>query len=67
MAELERGVTYWKGSGGQSGEGMYIYYTVVSKYEEILLRRLLWQEDEHAFIVVDENQRVYGNFIRRLN
>lgn len=67
MSELERGVTYWKGSGGQSGEGIYIYYTVISKYEEILLRRILSQKDEHAFIVVNENQRVYGNFIRRLN
>lgn len=67
MDKLERGVTYWKGSGGQSGEGMYIYYTVVSKYEEMLLRRLIQQEDKQAFIVVDENQRVYGNFIRRLN
>lgn len=67
MTDLERGVTYWRGSGGQSGEGMYIYYTVVSKYEEILLRRLVRQEDEHAFMVVDEDQRVYGNFIRRLS
>lgn len=67
MADLERGVTYWRGSGGQSGEGMYIYYTVVSKYEEILLRRLVRQEDEHAFMVVDQDQRVYGNFVRRLS
>lgn len=66
MGELERGVTYWNGSGGKSGGGMYIYYTVVSKYEEILLRRMVWQEDEHAFIVVSENQKVYGNFIRKL-
>lgn len=66
MEELERGVTYWGGSGGQSGDGMYVYYTVVSKYEEILLRRLVQQRDAHAFIVVSENQRVYGNFIRKL-
>lgn len=67
MEELERGVTYWEGSGGQSGSGMYVYYTVVSKYEEIILRRIVQMEDEHAFIVVDENQRVYGHFIRKLN
>lgn len=67
MAALERGVTYWSGSGGHTYDGKTIYYVAVSKYEEEQLRSVVRRLDEGAFIVVDENKRIYGNYARRLN
>lgn len=67
MDALQRGVTYWKGNGGHSQNEKTIYYVAASKFEEPELRRIVRELDEEAFIIVDENKRIYGNYIRRLN
>ena len=67
MESVSRGVTFWEGTGGRSKGNKYIYYTVVNKFEEMVLRKVIEQEDPKAFVVVAEGLRVYGTFIRRLN
>lgn len=67
MESVQRGVTVWEGKGCRSGSGKFIYYTVVNKFEEVILRKVIAQEDPDAFVVVSESLRVYGTFIRRLD
>lgn len=67
MESVARGVTIWEGKGAHTGESRFIYYTVVSKFEEVVLRKVIEQEDPDAFVVVSEDLRVYGTFIRRLD
>lgn len=67
MGSVDRGVTFWEGTGGRSLGKKYIYYTVVNKFEEMVLRKVIEQEDPNAFVVVTEGLRVYGTFIRRLD
>lgn len=66
MESVSRGVTFWEGTGGHSLKGKFVYYTVVNKFEEVVLRKAIEQEDPSAFVVVSEDLRVYGTFIRRL-
>lgn len=66
VESVKRGATVWKGFGAHSGSDKYVCFTVVSKFEEVILRKAVESEDPGAFIVVSEHLRVYGNFIRRL-
>lgn len=67
MESVARGVTLWEGKGGHTGGSKFVYYTVVNKFEEVVLRKVISQEDPNAFVVVSEELRVYGTFIRRLD
>ncbi len=67
MDSVQRGVTVWEGRGGRTGRHKYVYYTVVNKFEEMALRKVIESEDPDAFVVVSEEVRIYGNFIRRLS
>ena len=67
MESVSRGVTFWEGTGGHSLKGKFVYYTVVNKFEEVVLRKAIEQEDPGAFVVVSEDLRVYGTFLRRLD
>ena len=40
---------------------------MVNKVEEVVLRKAIEQEDPGAFVVVSEDLRVYGTFLRRLD
>lgn len=66
-ASVARGATVWQAAGGHTGQGKYVYYTVVSKFEEVVLRKVIAEEDPDAFVVVSEHLQVYGHFIRRLS
>lgn len=67
MESVSRGVTFWEGTGGHSLKGKFVYHTVVNKFEEVVLRKAIEQEDPSAFVVVSEDLRVYGTFLRRLD
>lgn len=67
MESVSRGVTFWEGTGGHNLKGKFVYYTVVNKFEEVVLRKAIEQEDPSAFVVVSEDLRVYGTFLRRLD
>lgn len=65
MKELKRGVTAWDGVGAYTNEDSHVLITVISKYEEPLLKEVLARIDPHAFIIVSDNTRVIGNFEKR--
>ena len=65
MEDLGRGVTAWEGEGVYTGEGTHVLVTVISKYEEPHLRELIAEHDPHAFMIISDNTRVVGNFIKR--
>ncbi len=64
--EMIRGVTYWKGAGAYSGEERYIFVCVFNKYEVRRFKELVQMHDPSAFVVVNEEVEVLGNFEKRL-
>lgn len=64
--ELVRGATCWKGEGAFTGEETNIIYTAVSKYEVSKLVKRIKEIDEKAFVVIQEDLSIAGNFEKRL-
>ncbi|NLU23841.1 MAG: YitT family protein [Clostridiales bacterium] len=67
MEELERGVTFWEGQGGYTGDDVRVLCVCVSKYEVESLETAVRQLDPNAFFMVQEGVRVGGNFERKLS
>ena len=67
MSTLQRGTTKWTCTGGYTGEEGRIIYVLLSKYELPQLRLLLRQYDPHAFLILSEDVRVQGNFLKRID
>ena len=63
--ELGRGVTTWKGEGVYTGDDVEVLTTVVSKYEEPFLRKILKEHDPDAFVIISDNVRVHGHFEKK--
>lgn len=66
LKELNRGVTYWKGTGGYTDTDTYVIYTVLSKYEVRTLQQKLYEKDPDAFVIVTEQDQILGNYEVRL-
>lgn len=66
LKEFGRGVTNWEGVGAYTKEGTSIHYTVINKYEVSYVTRLIRRMDPNAFIVIQEDSRVIGNFEKRI-
>lgn len=66
LKEFGRGVTNWDGVGAYTKEGTSIHYTVINKYEVSYVTRLIRRMDPNAFIVIQEDSRVIGNFEKRI-
>lgn len=65
IEEVGRGVTAWEGEGVYTGDDTHVLVTVITKYEEPHLRELLAEHDPDAFMIINGNSRVVGNFIKR--
>ena len=52
----------WEGHGGYTDEKANLYLTVVSKRESYALRKALQNFDPDAFVVINEDIDVVGNF-----
>lgn len=65
IEDLGRGVTAWDGEGVYTGEDTYVLVTVISKYEEHHLRELIAEHDPNAFMIISDNTRVVGNFVKK--
>ena len=65
MHELNRGATAWEGKGVYTNEDTHVFVTVISKYEEPLLREIIARHDENAFMIISDNIRVVGLFQKR--
>ena len=61
-----RGVTKWDGCGAYTKESTHILVSCINKYEVNEMMDLVHSIDPQAFIIVDENVMVNGNFEKRL-
>lgn len=61
-----RGVTMWKGWGGYTKEPLEIAMMALSKYEIQKLKKHLFEFDKNAFIIVNNDIPIYGNFEKHL-
>lgn len=61
-----RGVTKWDGCGAYTKEATQILVSCINKYEVNEMMDLVHSIDPQAFIIVDENVMVNGNFEKRL-
>lgn len=66
MGKLRRGITKWSCIGSYTGQEVYILCVLLSKYELPHLRALVRQYDPNAFVIINENVHVQGNFNKRL-
>lgn len=65
MNDLRRGLTNWEGAGAYTNEDTHILVTVITKYEEPILKEIVMKYDEHAFVILTDHARVIGNFDKR--
>lgn len=66
MTTMGRGVTRWEGEGAYTEELTNILCVMISKYEIEVLMNLVHSVDENAFVIMNENTKVYGNFTKKL-
>ncbi len=64
--KTRRGVTKWEGCGAYTKEATRILVSCISKYEVNDLMELVQNIDPQAFVIVDENVIVNGNFEKRI-
>lgn len=67
MKDLKRGVTKWTSVGAYTGEEGRVLCVLLSKYELPQLRHIVRQFDPNAFLIVNENVHVQGNFLRKMS
>lgn len=58
--EIERGVTFLQGKGGYTNEDKNVLLVVVSKNEEVHLKKVIKNIDPSAFIIVSDVHEVLG-------
>lgn len=66
FAQLNRGVTQLRGVGAYTEEEVNVLYITLSEYELPILRQIIRRFDPHAFVVVKDKVRVFGNYLRKL-
>ena len=66
METLQRGVTYWEGTGAYTKEGVRVLSVCLTKFEIEQLLHTVHSIDAHAFITVQEGVRIYGNFPKKV-
>ncbi len=66
MGSTGRGLTRLDASGRYSEEDESVFLMVISKYEIPMLLNVIREHDPSAFILLDENVRVEGHFIKKL-
>ncbi len=66
MEKLGRGVTFWEGHGGYTGDELRVLCVCLSKFEVEELQHAVHQIDPHAFFIVQKAARIGGNFTRNL-
>ena len=66
MTELERGVTALSGKGLYSGSDTSVIFSVVSKKEVHAVKKIVHEEDPHAFVVLTVANETMGEGFSRL-
>ncbi|MDU5022010.1 MAG: YitT family protein, partial [Clostridiales bacterium] len=65
MENLERGVTFLEGRGGYSKQRKDVILVVVSRREEVVLRKLVNEIDPLAFVIINNAYEVLGEGFTR--
>ena len=66
LVDLHRGITRINGVGEYTGEQVYVFYILASKYEIGHLRAIITKYDPHAFIVAKDGAVIYGNYKKKI-
>ena len=66
MGQLERGVTRWDAQGAYTGNAESVLMIIISKYEVPKLKNIVREIDPHAFVIVNQDVNVDGNFLKKL-
>lgn len=64
--ELDRGLTILDGKGGYTRENKEVLLVVVSKKQELYLKRLVKRTDPTAFVIVTDVHEVLGEGFKNL-
>ncbi|WP_330412666.1 YitT family protein [Romboutsia lituseburensis] len=64
--ELDRGLTILDGRGGYTNEEKQVLLVVVSKNQEVYLKKLVKTADPSAFIIVSNVHEVLGEGFKKL-
>lgn len=67
MADMERGVTGWAGTGMYSGEARHILFVAVSRSEISQLKAIIHEADPEAFVVIGQAHEALGEGFKPLN
>ena len=65
--DLDRGATWWKGTGEYKQTDTYIIYVVLSRYELHKLEKFLKENHEDVFLTKSDFVGVEGEFAKRLS
>ena len=65
LTELRHGATFLEGRGAYTGESLPILYVVVRIPEFTYLKRIVYEEDPKAFLVVAEASQIVGEGFSR--
>lgn len=65
LARLGRGVTYFNGEGGYSGDDKKIIFCIVTRLEEAKLKSIIEEIDPSAFLAVAEINEVRGGRFKK--
>jgi uncharacterized membrane-anchored protein YitT (DUF2179 family) len=65
--DLDRGATWWKGTGIYKDTDTYIIYVALSRYEFYKLENYIKRTNQNVFITKNDFVKVYGEFDKRLS
>ena len=66
LADMERGVTFLRGTGGYTGDDRVVMYCVISRSEVAQLKEIIGEADPHAFVVIGDAYEALGEGFRPL-
>ncbi len=67
LQDMGRGVTILYGKGAYTGEARSILYTVITRSEISVLKRIVREEDPAAFFVVGQAYEVLGEGFKAID
>lgn len=66
LVQLQRGVTKWNSIGAYTNQSSQVLCVIISKYELAQLNAIVKRHDPNAFMIVNSNVHIIGNFVKRI-
>jgi uncharacterized membrane-anchored protein YitT (DUF2179 family) len=67
LADMERGVTFLRGTGAYTGDDRVVMYCVISRSEVAQLKEIIGEADPRAFVVIGDAYEALGEGFRPLH